>query len=482
MERAVLCSDEWAFYLEHGSLINFYEKGAIPGNMITATTNILQLATRELIFKSCSNSIADEIRSAVENGKCDSSGMTILKYLESKFSDPMVLDLFPFFKKLSQPTTMSLVERLDFVEKFIIKVRNIPKGKEDEFAAFFLLGLSPELHDSSMSALGRNRTLSTKDILSLGQPESSDTAMFSRAKPWKKDHKNRKDAKPRKPCPACHELHFLSDCPLFKAALSEYKAGKEGKSLRENACNPRDGQKTDDSWVSFLSEENMDKPNLTNSDWVLDSGSTCHVCHDRDLFTDFKPCHGRTITGIAGSVKVEGEGLVKIGDKTLHNVAYVPSIPVNLISMKAATRRSGSAFILDSTGVYVKAGETLKKVGSLKNGLYIYDLGDKRQTPTVFTVASAPTQRKSFPNNLSRMEQATTESDSMSTMQDSDIDHIDDGSSRPKTPDSLRSSFSTPTFNFEATRNLSTDANVDHPVQIIKEQNRLLPRAKFKPF
>ena len=45
--------------------------------------------------------------------------------------------------------------------------------------------------------------------------------------------------------------------------------------------------------------------------------------HDRDLFTDFKPCHERTITGIAGSVAVEGEGTAKIGSKVLHNVAHV---------------------------------------------------------------------------------------------------------------------------------------------------------------
>ena len=44
--------------------------------------------------------------------------------------------------------------------------------------------------------------------------------------------------------------------------------------------------------------------------------------HDRDLSTDFKPFHERTITGIAGSVAVEGEGAAKIASKVLHNVAH----------------------------------------------------------------------------------------------------------------------------------------------------------------
>ena len=90
------------------------------------------------------------------------------------------------------------------------------------------------------------------------------------------------------------------------------------------------------------------------------------MCATTDLFTDFKPCHGRTITGIAGSVAVEGEGTVRIGSKVLHNVAYVPTVPVNLISLKAATRRSGSSFLLNSTGVYVGEDHNWKKSGNVK--------------------------------------------------------------------------------------------------------------------
>ena len=87
------------------------------------------------------------------------------------------------------------------------------------------------------------------------------------------------------------------------------------------------------------------------------------MCHEGDLFTDFKPCHGRTITGIAGSIAVEGEGAVKIGSKVLYNVAYIPTVPVNLISLKGATRRSGSSFLLNSTGIYVGEDHNWKKVG-----------------------------------------------------------------------------------------------------------------------
>ena len=377
MERAILYSAEWSYFLKNGSLVGLYKETEISAETLEVATLVLQHATYQLIFKSCDDSIAKELRRAIENGKIGSAGLDILKYLELKFSEPTVQDLFPFFKKLSALNKMSIEDRLEFLEKLVTKIRSITDDKEDEMVAFLLLGCSAELHDAGISYLGRNKSLTIKDVLSLNKSEESDTAMFSRSKPWKKNSRNQAGAKPRKPCPACRKMHFLSECPAFKAAFPDSVLHKDEKPGRGTADRTSGDKKVDNGWVSFLTDENPGKPKLTEEDWVLDSGSTCHVCHDRDLFTDFKPCHGRTITGIAGSVAVEGEGTVRIGSKVLHNVAYVPTVPVNLISLKAATRRSGSSFLLNSTGVYVGEDHNWKKVGTLKNDLFLYN------TPTI---------------------------------------------------------------------------------------------------
>ena len=76
-------------------------------------------------FKSCDDSIAKELRRAIENGKIGSAGPDILKYLELKFSEPTVQDLFPFFKKLSALNKMSIEDRLEFLEKLVTKIRSI---------------------------------------------------------------------------------------------------------------------------------------------------------------------------------------------------------------------------------------------------------------------------------------------------------------------------------------------------------------------
>ena len=218
---------------------------------------------------------------------------------------------------------MSIEDKLEVLEKLVTKIRHITDDKEDEMVAFLLLGFSPELHDSCVSYLGRNRSLTVKDVLSLSKSEETDTAMFSRTRPWKKNNKNQAGPKPRKPCPACHKMHFLSECPAFKAAFPDSGIHKDDKPVRGTPDWTSRDKKVDNGWVSFLTDENPGKPKLSEEDWVLDSGSTYHVCHDRDLFIDFKPCHERTITGIAGSVAVEGEGTAKIGSKVLHNVAHV---------------------------------------------------------------------------------------------------------------------------------------------------------------
>ena len=78
---------------------------------------------------------------------------------------------------------MSIGDRLEFLEKLVTKIRSIADDREDEMVAFLLLGCSIELHDSCISYLGLNNSLTIRDVLSLNQSEESDVAMFSRSRP-----------------------------------------------------------------------------------------------------------------------------------------------------------------------------------------------------------------------------------------------------------------------------------------------------------
>ncbi|SPO40639.1 uncharacterized protein PSFLO_06121 [Pseudozyma flocculosa] len=94
---------------------------------------------------------------------------------------------------------------------------------------------------------------------------------------------------------------------------------------------------------------------VTNGRWIIDSGSTTHICTKAALFTDLKPVSGRVIRSANGAeTEADGEGTVhikvnlekgKIGIVTLENVLYIPSYAANLISL---SRIRGKAEIIMS--------------------------------------------------------------------------------------------------------------------------------------
>ena len=236
--------------MKNGSLVGIYKETEVSAEILELATLMLEEATLQLILKSCEVSIAKEIKRATENNKPHPTGLTILKYLGLKFSEPTVQDLFPFYQNLSTLTKMSIEDKLEVIEKLVTKIRRITDDKEDEMVAFLLLGFSPELHDSCVSYLGRNMSLTVKDVLSLSKSKESDTAMFTRTRPWKKNNKNQAGAKPRKPCQACYKIHFVSECPAFKATSPDSGSGRRNVLSRDNNHIAAEGKKVNSGWVS----------------------------------------------------------------------------------------------------------------------------------------------------------------------------------------------------------------------------------------
>lgn len=83
--------------------------------------------------------------------------------------------------------------------------------------------------------------------------------------------------------------------------------------------------------------------------FIMDTGTSQHICNDKTLFVDkLVKCNGVEIDGIGGSVTAKGVGTIKLSliddqhrphNIILHNVLYVPSSPVNLISPQDGLRK-----------------------------------------------------------------------------------------------------------------------------------------------
>ncbi|EDO15284.1 Tkp5 protein [Vanderwaltozyma polyspora DSM 70294] len=77
----------------------------------------------------------------------------------------------------------------------------------------------------------------------------------------------------------------------------------------------------------------------------------------------------------------------------LQHVAYVPDLPVNLISFRQATEVGGCEFIFNKSSVFMSSpSRKLKKVGSIHKKLYVLDISTKAPeiTELSFVAGSDP--------------------------------------------------------------------------------------------
>ena len=92
-----------------------------------------------------------------------------------------------------------------------------------------------------------------------------------------------------------------------------------------------------------------------------------HICCDRSKFVTFEPSSNTAITRVVGEVPELGHGRAKISNISLFDVAYIPSVCFNLISIKRASSVLDCRFVFDNISVYAifKSGE-VKRFGSTK--------------------------------------------------------------------------------------------------------------------
>ena len=111
--------------------------------------------------------------------------------------------------------------------------------------------------------------------------------------------------------------------------------------------------------------------------WLLDSGTSSHIMHDKSVLEDYTPLSGHSIKGIGGKIDAIGKGKIKlvsyVDEKafpiTLVNVLYAPDSPHNLISTTRLTAAGGS-ILQRGNWAKVKAPDgTVKIVGIKAKGL-----------------------------------------------------------------------------------------------------------------
>ena len=113
------------------------------------------------------------------------------------------------------------------------------------------------------------------------------------------------------------------------------------------------------------------------SNWVLDSGTTSHICCDIDLFDKIALILARIIWGNATTLPARGKGtiivvLLNSASVVLNSVLYIPELEYNILSLPCLIRKGASiSFAQKGARIYLKSGAELFATTNAKGLFYI---------------------------------------------------------------------------------------------------------------
>lgn len=153
-------------------------------------------------------------------------------------------------------------------------------------------------------------------------------------------------------CFKCNRLgHFQSECGQNKISGNENKPVKKCYYCKKsghtkNVCYFKKNREKDSKSNAFIIVNSIG--HFKQSQWLVDSGASQHMCRDRKLFTTYSSLKNKSvIIGNGGEISVLGCGQVAVqvydGRKwvntTIDNVLYVPELKTNLFSVKCAVEK-----------------------------------------------------------------------------------------------------------------------------------------------
>lgn len=149
--------------------------------------------------------------------------------------------------------------------------------------------------------------------------------------------------------------------------------------------------------------------NTTENAWFLDSGATSHVCNSYDAFTDYTPASAIQYIHVGDDhgLKIEGSGSVilaaaDIGQLTLTNVLYVPTMVKNLLSICMLISTNDFRLEFNSAGYTLcdKSHNMIIARRTLKAGLYKFSMKSFHQHQTHLTTKPAAAFKTSLSDSV----------------------------------------------------------------------------------
>ena len=288
------------------------------------------------------------------------------------------------------------------------------KVPDDDFTMILITSL-PESWDSfTTSFLGssstQSNTIKSQELVGILIDESrrrkekdglgsGGVAMQAKGKGYRRESGGGSELE----CFNCHKKgHMKTEC--WGKGGGREGQGPRGRKRRDHAHQAREvteqssGTNLNDVTfiASVLSAVDL---GISKSDWILDSGTTSHICPIRDAFSGYVPLKGMTIEGVGGKpVPVEGRGDVSVeftvNGKTIRHklkeTLHVPDAPNCLYSVSRLDEGGGGT-LFKSGECYLKDGKGLViGLGTKKNRLYV--LKARTSAPATTAMLSSPSK------------------------------------------------------------------------------------------
>jgi len=196
-------------------------------------------------------------------------------------------------------------------------------------------------------------------------------------------HVQRDCRKKNRQCGICKKTnHSEKDC-FFRnkdGNSTQCTICKRTNHTEENCFLKNRGEKSEKK-VSFLTDISKTQKKEDNN-FVVDSGSTCHLTNNINMLTNFRKC----FQSIEVAKKNQNMTALGIGDIesekcNVKDVLFVPDVSKNLFSVKAITENNGEvSFSKDKVEIKnMKNGETVLIGSKSENGLFMVNLNSEKE-------------------------------------------------------------------------------------------------------
>ena len=272
-------------------------------------------------------------------------------------------------------------KHLNEFNSILVDLENMDTKIEDEDKAILLIvSLPPSYkHFKEIMLYSNSNTISFEDVKSnllskekfdLDIHAESAEGLVLRGKTENGNGKSRSKSKnphAGKTCNYCRKLgHIVANC---------WQLQKKREKDEDNSHEP-----AEPSFVEFDSDGDVLFATSTergsDSDWILDSGCTYHMCPHKDWFSTYDPVDSTIVhMGNNAQCNVIGIGTVKIKThdgvlRTLSNVRHVPDLKRNLISL-GTLESKGCKYSAEGGVLKVSKGTRILLKGLRQGGLYV---------------------------------------------------------------------------------------------------------------